>query len=453
MSITVEIVEANAEINVQVDNLRVLKVNRKTEAQLVAQAASGGLIADELYFITDTNKIAYALTASTFAYIEAVAAASWGFISGTLANQTDLQSALNGKANTVHTHTASQVTDFQTTVSANADVAANTAARHAAVTVTDSSEIDFTLTGQALTGSLKDGSIARSRLADVGAQKLIGRHANNSGTPQEVGLDGGLEFQGANIRRAALTGDITAPAGSNTTTLPAATISGKPSKSPLAGTEELLINDAGTVRKTTATAIAALASVGATTWGSITGTLADQTDLDNALTGLANAIGAKLEPGDNVSALTNDAGYLTSESDPVFGASEAASFASGDRAKIIKRSIYLNIDGGGSAITTGIVADVIVPFGMTITGWTIISDQTGSIVVDVWRDSYANYPPDVADTIAGTEKPTLSSASKNQDNTLSSWTTSITAGDILRFNVDSAATVQRVTLIIEGVLS
>ena len=122
-------------------------------------------------------------------------------------------------------------------------------------------------------------------------------------------------------------------------------------------------------------------------------------------------------------------------------------------ANLTKRNIFVNIDGGGSAITTGIVADVVVPFGMTITGWTIISDQTGSIVVDVWKDSYANYPPDVADTITGTEKPTLSSASKNQDNALSSWTTSVTAGDILRFNVDSAATVQRVMLIIEGVLS
>ena len=38
--------------------------------------------------------------------------ASWGGITGTLANQTDLQNALNGKANTVHTHTSSQITDL-----------------------------------------------------------------------------------------------------------------------------------------------------------------------------------------------------------------------------------------------------------------------------------------------------------------------------------------------------
>jgi hypothetical protein len=68
--------------------------------------------------------------------------------------------------------------------------------------------------------------------------------------------------------------------------------------------------------------------------------------------------------------------------------------------------------------------------------------------VDVWKDTYANFPPTVADTIAGSEKPTLSSAVKNQDRNLTSWTTSVSAGDIVAFNVDSAATVTRVNLII-----
>lgn len=63
-----------------------------------------------------------------------------------------------------HTHTASNITDFDTEVSNNTDVAANTAARHAAVTVTDSSEIDFTLTGQNITASLIAGSIDETKL-------------------------------------------------------------------------------------------------------------------------------------------------------------------------------------------------------------------------------------------------------------------------------------------------
>ena len=59
---------------------------------------------------------------------------------------------------------ASQVSDFDTEVSNNTDVAANTAARHSAATVTDSSEIDFTLTGQNITGSLVAGSIDETKL-------------------------------------------------------------------------------------------------------------------------------------------------------------------------------------------------------------------------------------------------------------------------------------------------
>lgn len=115
----------------------------------------------------------------------------------------------------------------------------------------------------------------------------------------------------------------------------------------------------------------------------------------------------------------------------------------------IKRGFGITIDGGGSAITTGVKGYIPVPYTGTITGWTILSDVSGSIVIDVWKDTYANYPPTVADTIAGSEKPTISAATKGQDNSLSTWTTSVTAGDIIGFNVDSASTVTRVHLIVE----
>jgi hypothetical protein len=111
-------------------------------------------------------------------------------------------------------------------------------------------------------------------------------------------------------------------------------------------------------------------------------------------------------------------------------------------------TIQFIIDGGGSAITTGIKGDIMIPFNCTVLGWDIVADTSGSIVVDVWKDSYTNFPPTVADTIAGTEKPTLSSATKNQDTSLSSWTTTLTRNEWIRFNVDSASTVTRVTVAI-----
>lgn len=110
------------------------------------------------------------------------------------------------------------------------------------------------------------------------------------------------------------------------------------------------------------------------------------------------------------------------------------------------RYVTLTLDGGGSAISTGTKGWWVCDVGGTILEWTVLADQSGSIVIDVWKDTYANFPPTVADTITASAKPTLSTAQKNQSSTLTGWTTGVSAGDILRFNVDSAATVQRVTL-------
>jgi hypothetical protein len=111
-------------------------------------------------------------------------------------------------------------------------------------------------------------------------------------------------------------------------------------------------------------------------------------------------------------------------------------------------TIQFIIDGGGSAITTGVKGDIMIPFDCTVQGWDIVADTSGSIVVDIWKDTYANFPPTVADTVTGTEKPTLSTATKNQDLTLTSWTTAFSRGDWLRYNVDSITTVSRVTVVI-----
>jgi hypothetical protein len=107
-------------------------------------------------------------------------------------------------------------------------------------------------------------------------------------------------------------------------------------------------------------------------------------------------------------------------------------------------------DGGGSAITTGIKGDLILPYAMAAVEWTLLADQSGSIVVDIWMDTYANYPPTVADTITGSAKPTISASNKGQSSTLTGWTTALPAGSTLRFNVDSVSTIQRVTLAIRG---
>ena len=104
------------------------------------------------------------------------------------------------------------------------------------------------------------------------------------------------------------------------------------------------------------------------------------------------------------------------------------------------------IDGGGQVISTGLKGFVEVPAAMTINRWTLLADVSGSIVVDVWKDTYANAPPTVADVITASAKPTISSAQKNQSATLTGWTTTLNAGDILAFNVNSVTSITRCTI-------
>lgn len=92
-------------------------------------------------------------------------------------------------------------------------------------------------------------------------------------------------------------------------------------------------------------------------------------------------------------------------------------------------------------VATGVFADIRVPFDCTITGVTVLADVAGDLVVDIWKDTYANYPPTAADTICGSNKPTLEDERTYEDTSVASWTTSITAGDCLRFNVDSSDTI------------
>ncbi|MBU2060165.1 MAG: hypothetical protein KKB38_20840, partial [Gammaproteobacteria bacterium] len=83
------------------------------------------------------------------------------------------------------------------------------------------------------------------------------------------------------------------------------------------------------------------------------------------------------------------------------------------------------IDGGGSAITTGLKGFIELPWAGTIERVSLLADQSGSIVIDIWKDTYANFPPTDADSITASAPPTISSATKAEDETLTGWTTAV----------------------------
>ncbi len=104
------------------------------------------------------------------------------------------------------------------------------------------------------------------------------------------------------------------------------------------------------------------------------------------------------------------------------------------------------IDGGGSTITTGVKGDI-GPFAFPceIEEVHALGDQTGSIQIDVWKDTYANFPPVDGDSITASAPIVITTSNKGSPN-ISTWTKSIAAGDVLRFNVDSVTSLQRVEL-------
>jgi len=110
-----------------------------------------------------------------------------------------------------------------------------------------------------------------------------------------------------------------------------------------------------------------------------------------------------------------------------------------------KRTIGVTFDGGGSPPTAGSVGYVVAQFSGTIDQWHVVSDVSGSTVVDVWK-SAGTIPTD-ANRIAGTEKPTLTAAQLANDTSLTTWSsTAVTAGDVLGFELESVSTCTRVTV-------
>lgn len=114
----------------------------------------------------------------------------------------------------------------------------------------------------------------------------------------------------------------------------------------------------------------------------------------------------------------------------------------------IIRAIGVNIDGGSAVPSTGQKGYIYIPYACTIKAATMVADASGSAVIDVWKRAYSAGIPSVSHTITASAKPTLSSAQKSQDTTLTGWTINVAAGDIIGWNLDSISTIKRVSLVL-----
>jgi hypothetical protein len=110
--------------------------------------------------------------------------------------------------------------------------------------------------------------------------------------------------------------------------------------------------------------------------------------------------------------------------------------------------IVLIADGNGMALGTGVKGYLEIDFACTITVCSLLADQVGSCVADLWLCTYAQFDgsvthPVAGDSIAASAKPTLSSAIRYQDSTLTGWTVAIPAGSVLALNLTSSSTITR----------
>lgn len=140
---------------------------------------------------------------------------------------------------------------------------------------------------------------------------------------------------------------------------------------------------------------------------------------------------------------------ITLPSGPPTTANRVLQFATTGTAAFVTNVKTLNfiIDGGGSVITTGVKGNVVLDADYTFNGWTIVSDLSGSIVVDVRRSTFGSFPStnvDAGTTIVTGALPTLTTARIAEN--LAITTVDLSARDILEFEVNSATTITRVTV-------
>lgn len=114
---------------------------------------------------------------------------------------------------------------------------------------------------------------------------------------------------------------------------------------------------------------------------------------------------------------------------------------------LLKGTVGYIVDGGDLEITVGIKGEIRIPFDCTIKSVTLIADQSGSIVIDVNKGTLAAFP--TVGSICAAALPTISSSEKSEDTSLTGWSTSLSEGDILQFEVDSVTTIERCSVLLK----
>lgn len=271
--------------------------------------------------------------------------------------------------------------------------------------------------GSIATAGITDAQVTYAKLANVAGLSVMGRSANSSGVPADItGTDGqALRVSGTALGFGTL---ATAAYAASSVTL-----------------AKIANGTALSVLGVTGNAGAAYADIAA---GS------DKQVLCRA--GTSIAFGAI-----DLTSSAAATGVLQAACVPVL--SGAVVNAGGTASTTATIDLVAIIGDGTNVITTGAAGNWTsqLDFAATIVQWTVVAKQSGSVSIDLWRTTYSSFDsgathPVVGDKISASAPITFSTATKAQDSTLTGWTKSLSAGDILAFNVASVTTCTQVVI-------
>ena len=108
----------------------------------------------------------------------------------------------------------------------------------------------------------------------------------------------------------------------------------------------------------------------------------------------------------------------------------------------------ISIDNGSDVIVAGFKGYFYVPYDCIITSWAIVGDTASGVeaTFDIWN-AHAATPTD-ANTITGGNEPSITNSIFTSSTDLTGWTATMSAGDILGYNLDTVTGYKQLQLIL-----
>ena len=110
----------------------------------------------------------------------------------------------------------------------------------------------------------------------------------------------------------------------------------------------------------------------------------------------------------------------------------------------LTRTVNYVIDSGSLPMQVGDKGSLTIDVTGVIENIRVLSDQTGDIVFDISKTTFADFPN--FNSITSGNRVQLVNTNKYFDDVLNNWTSTITAGDILRFDVISVNQIRRLLI-------